>query len=33
VSGLLQYGLVFGMTKDGVSVEYFYFDPYLLINS
>jgi hypothetical protein len=33
VSGTLQYGLVFGLTRDGSSVEYFYFDPYLLINS
>jgi hypothetical protein len=31
-SGLLQYGLEFAMTKDGKTVQYFYFDPYLLIN-
>lgn len=33
VSGQLQYGLVFGLTRDGATIEYFYFDPYLLINS
>ncbi|WPB82231.1 hypothetical protein KYC5002_24330 [Archangium violaceum] len=33
VSGTLQYGLVFALTKDGKSVEYFYFDPFLIINS
>ncbi|MFY0567619.1 hypothetical protein ACN28E_27855 [Archangium lansingense] len=33
VSGELQYGLVFGLTRDGTSVEYFYFNPYLVINS
>ena len=33
VSGLLQYGLVYALTRDGASVEYFYFDPYLRINS
>lgn len=33
VSGLLQYGLVFALTRDGKSVEYFYFDPYLNINA
>lgn len=32
VSGLLQYGMEFAMTKDGKTVQYFYFDPYLLIN-
>jgi hypothetical protein len=32
VSGLLNYGLEFAMTKDGKTVQYFYFDPYLLIN-
>ncbi len=33
VSGLLEYGLAFGLTRDGASIEYFYFDPYLLINA
>lgn len=33
VSGLLQYGLVFAITRDGKTVEYFYFDPYLNINA
>lgn len=33
VRGELQYGLVFGLTRDGASVEYFYFDPYLVIGS
>ncbi len=33
VSGLLQYGLVYGLTRDGATTEYFYFDPYILINS
>ncbi|NOK02069.1 MULTISPECIES: hypothetical protein [Myxococcus] len=33
VSGELQYGLVFGLTRDGATVEYFYFDPYIVIGS
>ncbi|QDE71307.1 hypothetical protein [Myxococcus xanthus] len=33
VSGVLQYGLVFGLTRDGATVEYFYFDPYIVIGS
>ncbi|WNZ61250.1 hypothetical protein QEG98_36000 [Myxococcus sp. MxC21-1] len=33
VSGEFQYGMVFGLTKDGTNVEYFYFDPYLVIGS
>ncbi|ADO74784.1 hypothetical protein [Stigmatella aurantiaca] len=33
VSGELQYGVVFGLTRDGKSVEYFYFDPYLVISN
>jgi hypothetical protein len=33
VKGVFAYGVVFAMTKDGATVEYFYFDPYLLINS
>ncbi|NVI96847.1 hypothetical protein HV824_01735 [Myxococcus sp. AM009] len=33
VSGELQYGLVFGLTRDGATVEYFYFDPFIVIGS
>ncbi|MFP2959376.1 hypothetical protein ACLEPN_16435 [Myxococcus sp. 1LA] len=33
VSGEFQYGLVFGLTRDGATVEYFYFDPFLVIGS
>ena len=33
VSGTLQYGVVFALTRDGVSSEYFYFDPNININS
>ncbi|KFA93870.1 hypothetical protein [Archangium violaceum] len=33
VSGLFQYGLVYALTRDGKSVEYFYFDPFLNINA
>ncbi|AEI65626.1 hypothetical protein [Corallococcus macrosporus] len=31
VSGELQYGVVFGLTRDGATVEYFYFDPSIVI--
>ncbi|QQR43683.1 hypothetical protein JKA73_32465 [Myxococcus xanthus] len=33
VSGLLEYGVVFALTKDGANVQYFYFDPFLKIGS
>ncbi|MDC0710384.1 hypothetical protein POL68_18045 [Stigmatella sp. ncwal1] len=33
VNGEFQYGLVFGLTRDGKTVEYFYFDPYLVISA
>ncbi|QDE92981.1 MULTISPECIES: hypothetical protein [Myxococcus] len=33
VSGEFQYGLVFGLTRDGATVEYFYFDPFIVIRS
>ncbi len=32
-SGLLVYGVVFSLTKDGKNVQYFYFDPKLQIGS
>ncbi|GEL70226.1 hypothetical protein [Myxococcus virescens] len=31
VSGLLEYGVVFALTRDGANVQYFYFDPFLKI--
>jgi hypothetical protein len=32
-TGSMQYGLVFVLTRDGDHQEYFYFDPFLVINS
>ncbi|UQA56983.1 hypothetical protein [Polyangium aurulentum] len=32
LTGQLTYGLVFVVTRDGVTQEYFYFDPILMIN-
>ncbi|WP_437963773.1 hypothetical protein WMF04_29085 [Sorangium sp. So ce260] len=33
VTGVLEYGLVFGVTKDGSTISYYAFDPKLGINS
>ncbi|WP_437476119.1 hypothetical protein WME75_25710 [Sorangium sp. So ce1014] len=33
VTGILEYGLVFGVTKDGSKIAYYAFDPKLGINS
>ncbi|XXX77410.1 hypothetical protein WMF30_01375 [Sorangium sp. So ce134] len=33
VKGVLEYGLVFGVTKDGSNIAYYAFDPSLGINS
>ncbi|OJT24217.1 hypothetical protein BO221_13620 [Archangium sp. Cb G35] len=33
VSGKFEYGVTFALTRDGVSSEYFYFDPFININS
>ncbi|AKQ63526.1 hypothetical protein A176_000438 [Myxococcus hansupus] len=32
VSGELVYGVVFGLTRDGENIEYFYFDPSIVIS-